>query len=97
MLSPERVQIEGSNWTDLRAAATGKNAILVSVTFENLIAAARGCLNDYDEEMHALITDYEDFCRDEGLSPVDKWTLFVPQRASPGSGRLLAEDINAAI
>ena len=51
---------------------------LVPVTFEDLIAAARGCLTDYDEEMHALVTDYEDFCSEEGLLPVDKWTLFVP-------------------
>jgi hypothetical protein len=28
--------------------------------------------------MHALVTDYEAFCSDQDLLPVDKWTLFVP-------------------
>jgi hypothetical protein len=78
LLSPERTEIEGPNWANLRDVATEKNVILVPVTFENLIAAVRGCLNDYDEEMHSLVTDYEEFCSDEDLLPVDKWTLFVP-------------------
>ena len=52
--------------------------ILVPVTFENVIAAARDCLSDHDEEMHALLSDYEDFCSDEELLPIDRWTLFVP-------------------
>jgi len=89
LLSPERVQIEGANWENLAADATAKNVILVPVTFETLIAAARGCLNDYDEEMHALVTDYEDFCSEEGLLPIDKWTMFVPP-----SG--LSHEINVA-
>jgi hypothetical protein len=78
LLSPERAQIENPGWANIAAEARAKNVILVPVTFENVIAAARECLNDYDEEMHALIVDYEDFCSNENLLPVDKWTLFVP-------------------
>lgn len=78
LLSPEPAQIEGPNWASLAAGAKEKNVILLPVTFENLIGAARGCLNDYDEEMHALVTDYEDFCSEDELLPVDKWTMFVP-------------------
>jgi hypothetical protein len=78
LLCPERAQIDGPNWANLRDEATKKNVILVPVGFQNLIAAVRGCLNDYDEEMYALVTDYEEFCSEEGLLPVDKWTLFVP-------------------
>lgn len=78
LLSPERARFERSDWTNIVAQATARNVILVPVTFENIIAAARECLNDYDEEMHALLSDYEDFCSDEELLPVDRWTLFVP-------------------
>ena len=78
LLSPERARIEGPNWADLAGVAKGKNVTLLPVTFENLIAAARGCLNEYDEEMRALVTDYEDFCSEDALLPVDKWTMFVP-------------------
>ncbi len=78
LLSPERAEIKGTNWEKLVADATAKNVFMVPVTFEDLIAAARECLNDYDEEMHALVTDYEEFCSEDGLLPVDKWTLFAP-------------------
>lgn len=78
LLSPERAQIEGPDWANLAAVAEGKSVTLVPVTFENLIAAAQGCLADYDEEMRALVIDYEGFCSEEDLLPVDKWTLFVP-------------------
>jgi hypothetical protein len=81
LLSPERVedaQFESADWKSLAAEALVKNVILVPVSFETLIAAARGSLTEYDEEMRALVADYEDFCSDEDLLPVDKWTLFVP-------------------
>ncbi len=78
LLSPERPQVESADWVNFAEAADAKNVIPVRATFENVIAAARDCLNDYDEEMHALLADYEDFCSDEDLLPVDRWTLFVP-------------------
>ncbi|WP_375777817.1 hypothetical protein ACE103_42770 [Bradyrhizobium sp. ma5] len=78
LLSPERPQMSGPQWEALRTTATDRNVILVPVTFGDMIAAARSCLNDYDEGMHALVTDYEDFCSEEDLLPVDRWTLFVP-------------------
>ncbi|MBC9883857.1 hypothetical protein G8O24_42040 [Bradyrhizobium sp. INPA01-394B] len=78
LLSPEQAQIAGSHWESVRAAAIQRGVVLIPITFEDLIAASQGCLNDYDEEMRALVTDYEDFCSEEGLLPVDKWTLFTP-------------------
>lgn len=78
LLSPERVRLDGPIWKKLVDDARAKNVILVPVTFESLIAAASGCLNDYDEEMRALVADYEGFCSDEDLLPIDRWTLFVP-------------------
>ncbi|WP_354129864.1 hypothetical protein [Bradyrhizobium sp. RT3b] len=78
LLSPERAELSGASWEPLKATATERGVVLVPVTFEDMIAAARSCLNDYDEEMHALVSDYEDFCSGESLLPIDKWTLFVP-------------------
>jgi hypothetical protein len=78
LLSPELARTDGSSWNKISKSATDKNVALVPVTFESIVAAARKCLSDYDEEMHGLVTDYEEFCSDEDLLPKDKWTLFVP-------------------
>ena len=78
LLSSDHVQIDGPDWSDVAASAKVKNVTLVPVTFENIISAAKECLHPYDEEMHDLVTDYEEFCSDEELLPVDKWTLFAP-------------------
>jgi hypothetical protein len=40
LLSPERAQIAGSDWGQVRAEATQKGVILIPVTFEGLIAAS---------------------------------------------------------
>jgi hypothetical protein len=63
---------------DLLQMALTKNVVVIPITFQDLIAAVRDCLNDFDEEMVALIADYESFCSEQGLLPVDQWTLFVP-------------------
>jgi hypothetical protein len=78
LLSPERPNLRGENWTTLLQAALAKNVVVIPVTFQGLIAAVRNCLNDFDEEMVALLIDYESFCSEQGLLPVDQWTLFVP-------------------
>lgn len=42
------------------------------------MARARECLSPHDEEMAALVDDYESFCSDRDLLPTDRRTLFVP-------------------
>ena len=81
LLSPERVegsQFYRGDWSSLTDEASAKNVTLVSVSFEDLIEAAQKCLAPYDEEMHALLRDYQEFCSEEALLPVDRWTVFVP-------------------
>jgi hypothetical protein len=78
LLSPERLNLRAENWAGLLQAALAKNVVVIPITFQDLIAAVRNCLNDFDEEMVALLTDYEAFCSEQGLLPVDQWTLFVP-------------------
>jgi hypothetical protein len=81
LLSPEPVEgthFGSANWKSLTDEASANNVTVVSVSFEGLIKAARDCLAPYDEEMGALLTDYEEFCSEGNLLPVDKWTLFVP-------------------
>src|SRR5436309_10769179 len=45
LLSPERIQIGSGSWDEFRASAIDRSVALVPVTFEDMIAAARGCLN----------------------------------------------------
>jgi hypothetical protein len=78
LLSPEKARIPQSEWLKLAKLAADKDVTLVAITFEAIIDAAPSSLSPHDEEMHALITDYETFCSEEELLPTDKWTLFVP-------------------
>jgi hypothetical protein len=78
LLSPEGLDLGGEPWSQLLREALDNNVAVISITFQGLIAAIRGCLNDFDEEMTALLVDYEAFCSEQMLLPVDKWTIFVP-------------------
>jgi hypothetical protein len=78
LLSPEKALISQSDQLKLETLAAAKNVTLVLTTFQEILDAARGSLSSHDEEMHALITDYESFCSDDELLPTDKWTLFAP-------------------
>jgi hypothetical protein len=78
LLSPEMVKLSQPNLSLLLKSAKSKNVNIVSISFQTIIDAARNSLSDHDEEMHALVSDYETFCSDEELLPSDKWTLFVP-------------------
>lgn len=51
---------------------------LLQVSFETLIGYAKECLSEYDEEMMALVLDFEDFCSSANLLATDKYTMFVP-------------------
>jgi hypothetical protein len=78
LLSPEPAQITPADYRDLSIRASKKNVIVIVLTFEKIIEPARNSLSPHDEEMHALVVDYESFCSDEKLLPLDKWTIFVP-------------------
>jgi hypothetical protein len=78
LLSPERARIGGAAFDEFRASAAARGVSIAHITFHEVIKAARECLNDFDEEMQALINDYEAFCSEESLLPIDGWTLFVP-------------------
>lgn len=55
-----------------------RNKVAIVITsFREIIDAARRCLSEHDEDMNALIDDYEEFCSVENLLPRDDYTLFV--------------------
>lgn len=58
--------------------ATGKEVPTLYTTFEHIIATVRDCLSDHDEEMLAVLEDFEAFCSGEDLLPRDEFTMFVP-------------------
>ncbi|MXW81775.1 MAG: hypothetical protein F4Z57_22875 [Gemmatimonadetes bacterium] len=47
-------------------------------TFERVLVAAEKCLSAHDEEMLAVLADFEAFCSSENLLPRDKFTMFTP-------------------
>ena len=70
-LSPEQLE-------RLKAKALERNVALIIASFEDIVAAARGCLGVHEEEMHELVADYEAFCSSENLLDTDRHFLFVP-------------------
>jgi hypothetical protein len=55
-----------------------RNIQIVHTSFEDIIDKARNCLSEHDEEMHALVSDYESFCSEMNLLPRDQYTIFAP-------------------
>ncbi len=78
LLSPSREAISDSQLASIRAHATPRNIPVLHASFEDIVEKARRCLSEHDEEMRALVDDYESFCSQMGLLPRDKYTLFVP-------------------
>jgi hypothetical protein len=62
----------------IREQATPRNIQVVHTSFEEIVEKARNCLSTHDEEMVALVNDYEAFCSYMELLPRDKYTVFVP-------------------
>ena len=50
---------------------------LLSTTFANVIKCAQDCLAPHDEEMKSVVDDFEAFCSEEGLLPMDNFRLMV--------------------
>lgn len=59
-------------------ASLRDKATIVITSFREIIGAARGCLSEHDEDMNALVDDYEAFCSESKLLPRDHYTLFMP-------------------
>ena len=78
LLSPSLGAAAGRQLESVGAQAEGRNVQVVHTSFEGVVAGARECLSEHDEEMHALVDDYESFCSGMGLLPRDAYTLFVP-------------------
>ncbi len=62
----------------LVASLRNDKAKIVITSFRDIIGAARRCLSEHDEDMNALVDDYEAFCSESDLLPRDDYTLFIP-------------------
>lgn len=78
LLNPSSESRLDSQLISIREFAKSRNIQVIHITFADIVGAARKCLSDYDEEMFALVNDYESFCSDRGLLPRDQYTIFVP-------------------
>lgn len=78
LLSPSVAEIAGQQLASVRDRAKPENIQVVHTSFEDIVEKARSCLSPHDEEMVALIDDYEAFCSDLNLLPTDQYTMFVP-------------------
>lgn len=78
MLSPSIGTISAQQLAAVRERAKLKNTQVVHTSFEDIVGKVRECLSPHDEEMAALVDDYEAFCSDMKLLPRDEYTLFVP-------------------
>lgn len=78
MLSPKENEIPSREMESIRELAKRRNIQILHTSFEEIVRKTRGCLSNHDEEMHALVDDYESFCSESGLLPEDKYLVFVP-------------------
>ena len=78
LLSPSLGEISASQLALVRKGAVSRNIQVVHTSFEDIVEKTRVCLSEHDEEMLALVADYESFCSDLDLLPRDQYTLFVP-------------------
>jgi hypothetical protein len=62
----------------LRTAATQEQVSILQTSFEALISATHSVLTPQDEDMSAIVDDFEAFCSDHGLLPEDRYLIFVP-------------------
>lgn len=63
----------------LQAAAAATPRIRIAVrSFADLIDQCRAVTGAHDDELAAIIDDFDNFCVESDLIPVDEFTLFVP-------------------
>jgi hypothetical protein len=78
LLSPSGDDISAQQLASVREQASPKNIQILHTSFEDIVKKANECLSPHDEEMLALVEDFEDFCSGSDLLPRDRCTLFVP-------------------
>lgn len=62
----------------IRDEAAARNVQILLTSFDEIITNAQDCLSEHDEEMLALVDDYQAFCSEMDLLPRDRYTVFVP-------------------
>ena len=79
LLAPAQPAITAELKAFCDRAQTRRISVL-STTFERIIEVMRSVLSANDEEMHALLADFEDFCDDSEhrLLPNDRFMMFTP-------------------
>jgi hypothetical protein len=78
LLSPSLGPTSRGHLESIRTHAMPMGIQVVHTSFENIIDEAKHCLSEHDEEMRALVEDFESFCSGMNLLPRDKHTMFVP-------------------
>jgi hypothetical protein len=78
LLSPTLGAVPASLLGQIRGLVNEQNIQVVHTSFENIVDKMKSCLSEHDEEMLALVDDYEAFCSDMELLPRDKHTMIVP-------------------
>jgi hypothetical protein len=78
LLSPTPGAISDTILESIRVHAREQNIQVLHTSFEDIVGKARSCLSEHDEEMLALVDDYESFCSEWKLLPRDRYTMFVP-------------------
>lgn len=78
LLSPSLGAASIAELGTIRVSARSKNIVILHTSFEQVIDKAKACLSDHDEEMLSLVDDYESFCSEMELMPMDEFALFVP-------------------
>ena len=78
LLSPALNAVSESLLKSIQELAAKRSAHVLHTSFEVIVEKVRSCLSDHDEEMRALVDDYESFCSDSELLPRDKYTMLAP-------------------
>jgi hypothetical protein len=87
LLSPSQGELSHQRLEPVRKLSKNRQIQILPLTFHDIIEKAKQCFEN-DEEMYALLLDYESFCSDENLLPRDSFTLFVPPCAQSYSDNL---------
>lgn len=59
-------------------SATGQGVTVLHVTFADIVSAASECFKDHGVSIGAEITEFERFCDETGLLPIDEFRMFAP-------------------
>jgi len=77
LLSSSQEELTEQKHKSVRQLASKQGIQILPLTFQDVIEKSKQSFAN-EEEMLALINDYESFCSEMGLLPRDQYTLFVP-------------------